>query len=348
MDNRVIVNFLDYDIASMKYVLSSETCGLPSSGFVRDYPVATVDPTGRYFIAGTAVSDFCVFSVAGEQGYLFRHNQSASGKGGITALCYCGGLLFVGCGDGSLAKYRGEDKRWAEEDVWEMKGAVVSLSASADQREVLVGTTLGNVYRVAADTADCRLVASSHVSPVVDVSFGAGSELFSTVAQNGNLRAWDLSDYRVVMETQVTQSADTVPGRQPTIVNICTSTSEVERDVLTGWKDGFVRCHSLGGELLWAFQAHQNAVSAITETAKFIATAGEDGSVRIWARKSRELLLQFWEHRKAVTQLLVDVRQDHMIHSCGLDRAVLTYNIKREQRTVIHQVHTGAGRWWWW
>ena len=27
-----------------------------------------------------------------------------------------------------------------------MKGGIVSLSASADQKEVVVGTTLGNVY----------------------------------------------------------------------------------------------------------------------------------------------------------------------------------------------------------
>ena len=84
---------------------------------------------------------------------------------------------------------------------------------------------------------------------------------------------------------------------------------------------------------------HDSPTTTITHYSLSGRPARPPGScVRIWARLSRELLLQFVEHRKAVTQLVRDVRLDHIIHSCGADRAIYTYNIKKEQRTVVHQL----------
>ena len=281
--NLVEVSTLRYDVACMKYVLSKEVCGLPSSGLIRDYKVACVDPTERFVVLGTDACEFCVFSVTPEKGYMFRHNQPAVGKGGITSLAYCRDLLFVGSGDGTLAKYRGEDRRWFEEDVWELSGAVVSLSPSADQRTMLAGTDGGNVYVVDIDSADSVLKASSHIAPVVAVGFGLGSEIFATASRNGHIRAWDLGEYRVVMEAKVGV------GHEPVCVTVCTAHGPDSSEVLTGWKDGFVRSHRIlgpagggapgsnAGDMVWGFQAHQSAVTSVVETAKFIATAGEEG-----------------------------------------------------------------------
>ena len=77
-----------------------------------------------------------------------------------------------------------------------MDGSIVSVSSPPGQAQILVGTNGGNIYRLQIDTSESRLVASSHVSPVVAVSFGTRSDIFATVSKNGNLRAWDLTDYR--------------------------------------------------------------------------------------------------------------------------------------------------------
>ena len=73
----------------------------------------------------------------------------------------------------------------------------------------------------------------------------------------------------------------------------------------------------------------------------FVVSAAADGCVRVWALRSHEMMLQFCEHQKPVTQVLVDVKQPHLVHSCGTDCAVFTYDLRRERRTVAHMVREG-------
>lgn len=50
----------------------------------------------------------------------------------------------------------------------------------------------------------------------------------------------------------------------------------------------------------------------------------------------RELLLRFSEHQKGVTTVLVDVASPNLVHSAGADCTVLTYDLRKEKRTVAH------------
>ena len=67
----------------------------------------------------------------------------------------------------------------------------------------------------------------------------------------------------------------------------------------------------------------------------YVLSGGEDGSVRIWALRSRELMLQFVEHKKGVSQVLVDVKSPNLVHSAGLDCSVFTYDLRKVSRTAI-------------
>jgi hypothetical protein len=58
--------------------------------------------------------------------------------------------------------------------------------------------------------------------------------------------------------------------------------------------------------------------------------------VRLWTKQSRLFVAQFQEHSKAVTGLLVDVVNPHLLHSCSLDRSVISYNIKENKRCTYH------------
>ena len=53
-------------------------------------------------------------------------------------------------------------------------------------------------------------------------------------------------------------------------------------------------------------------------------------------RDDRELLLQFSEHQKGVRTVLVDVASPNLVHSVGADCTVLTYDLRKERRTVAH------------
>lgn len=50
----------------------------------------------------------------------------------------------------------------------------------------------------------------------------------------------------------------------------------------------------------------------------------------------RELLLRFSEHQKGVTAVVVDVASPNLVHSAGADCTVLTYDLRKERRTVAH------------
>lgn len=75
---------------------------------------------------------------------------------------------------------------------------------------------------------------------------------------------------------------------------------------------------------------------------KFVASGSSDGGVSVWSAFTRELVAQFHEHKRAVTKVLVDNTHPNLVHSCGLDRGVYTYDLKTERRTIGHQVREGG------
>ena len=76
------------------------------------------------------------------------------------------------------------------------------------------------------------------------------------------------------------------PGRSCAILN--------DNMLMTGWDDGFGSCYepALGG-LLWAIaNAHKGPVTAVYGDKNYLLTGGAEG-VRVWARTTRQLLIQF-------------------------------------------------------
>merc|ERR1711871_724769 len=54
------------------------------------------------------------------------------------------------------------------------------------------------------------------------------------------------------------------------------------------------------------------------------------------------LLCEFAEHRKPVTGVLPDISTPSLVHSCSLDGTVLTFDLRRECRKVIHSMMDGS------
>ena len=66
--------------------------------------------------------------------------------------------------------------------------------------------------------------------------------------------------------------------------------------MLVGYRDGFLRCFDTinAKAQLWdVSQAHRGAVTAIYADQNYILTGGQDGAVRVWNRRTRQLLIQF-------------------------------------------------------
>ncbi len=327
----VSVNTLKYDVRSMTFCMEKNDCLLPTTGLMREYKVSRVTSDKQFVLAGTTVGDFVVFNVVHKT---FRASVAVC-TGGVLAMAVCDktGHVFCGGGDGTVRRVSGFDTEWAVEAEVQLLGKVVSLSLSSDGVELLAGTSAGKIYQLLAGDLSAREISNSHTSPVGAVAFGASrSDVCATVSEDGSLRIWDLSDYSVLCASHEMASGSAL------------AITDDGSCVVSGWTDGFIRCYStVDGSKLWEIaRAHRDVINSLSMTSTYLVSGGADGAVRVWALTNRELIIQFTEHRKSVTEVLVDLDDPALVHSCSLDRNVFTYNLKSERRTVAHSVRGGA------
>lgn len=116
----------------------------------------------------------------------------------------------------------------------------------------------------------------------------------------------------------------------------------VGQGVLSGWSDGIMRFHE-GGELVWRSSglAHRGGVCAIAWSPSFIVSGGPDGTLRVWNAKTRAHEAQFSEHKGKVTGVLIDREKPNLIHSCGVDKTVVTVDLHVERRVTCHAAQEG-------
>jgi WD40 repeat protein len=282
-----------------------------------------VDAAGETLVCGTTVSDLVLFKLSTR---VFRASLPV-GSGAVLCLAASATHVFVGCGDGVVRALRGRDGAWACEGEARLgDGRVVSLSLSRDQSELVAGTDRGSMFRLL--TADLgrgagvvRMLEAA-TAPVTAVAFGARSDLVATLSCTGLFHVWDLSDYRTVARGQASLAGGVTGG--------CLLFTRGDELLVGGFSDGSIRAHaSATGSEAWTLaRAHRNAVSSLAETATYIVSGGEEGCVRVWARATRELLLQFVEHRGRVVSVRVDVANPALVYSCGVDRAIFAYSLK--------------------
>ncbi len=78
--------------------------------------------------------------------------------------------------------------------------------------------------------------------------------------------------------------------------------------VMTGWEDGSLRCfNSDSGDLLFnVADAHRGGVSSfcISKNERFTVSGGNQGEVRVWEMRSRELVSDLKEHIAPVTGIV--------------------------------------------
>ena len=184
---------------------------------------------------------------------------------------------------------------------------------------------VGRRYRVDIESLEPSLLSEHPAAPVVALTFDSSSpDIVHCIDASGVFRTFSLSDYRVVCKGLSAGAA----------VCMCSG----EKESACGYADGTVRAFAHGsGASTWNIpKAHRGAVTAMTCDQAFWFTGGEDGAVRLWTKSSRLFVAQFQEHSKAVTGLLVDVVNPQLLHSCSLDRSVISYNIKENKRCNYH------------
>jgi len=170
------------------------------------------------------------------------------------------------------------------------------LTISNDGIQLLVSTDRGFIYRVRVSDFSSMLLGENHIASVLDCSYMDGvSDKFSTSSEDGTIRLWDANDYSVYARCLAATPA------HPT----CTVfTDEI---IISGWSDGKVRSFRVDTQdLLWTVDnAHKGGVTSLdlSYNFKFFATGGNDGEVRVWEIRTRELITHLKEHTSKVTKV---------------------------------------------
>lgn len=347
---QVFQGILYFEAERVQWTIKSTAYAMPpSGGLIRSFCCGTMSLDKNYLYVGTNGAEMMVYCRASKP--IFRGAIPVSNHGIRSILALPDGSVVCGGGDGLLKKLEGEDLSWEILSSVELGGCLSSLSMTRNGDEMVVGSSLGVVHRCSTgDFSLNTIVSCCHLASIKCLAFGSRSDQFVSGSSNGELRVWDLSDYACLASLFIPKSGAVL---STCIVDpdegISSSVGIGGSAVVSGWQDGTIRCHDMQtlNRQIWQIpNAHRGGVTCVavhcTGSLQYMVTGGADGVVRIWRLSNRELVVQFSEHSKTVTSVLVDVLKPNLVHSASLDMSVLTYDLKTQRRTVSHLVQRGS------
>jgi len=350
-----------WTLNAMEGTMVGEECSLGIQ--VRSFCSLAFSHDGDYIFAGSTSGDFSAVHVK----HKTMHATTPAVSNGVLALVALrgdnGDRLVVGGGDGTISIFegvrdaannlRGLDRGPVASSTVQVDGRVTAMQLSsmiedhAHSVEVrlLVGTDHGGFYIVSlfaggniapsGAIAKCVLLQESHHAAVSGVAYppdptGAdadASSVFATCSEDGTIRVWDVTDYKVTSKGL----CQTQKTGMPTCIGF---SGEV---VLTGWQDGMIRAHEAEhGELLWVIDnCHRGGVSSLilSHNSKFIVSGGEQGEVRVWEIRTRDMFLHLKQHTATVTSLQL-FADDTRVLSASRDRTIYAWDLHTQSRVM--------------
>lgn len=284
-----------------------------------------------YLYAGTSSGDFLVFQMKNKV-LSFIIMVAPLGVTSIRSLTPTS--IIVGCGNGCISYFRTDGNKLVSTQKNQVIGKVVAFSSHNGQN-VLTATDKGYVYQIQAESLQKNLHSENHIESILQVVYPHGvSDKFGSCSEDGTIRLWDVSEYAV--ECLVNGPAGGL---------IPTTFTYVDEVILSGWQDSKIRLYRIeDSKMLWQIDnAHKMGVSSIvlSKNLKFFCSGGQEGDVRVWEMKSREMVSHLKEHTSKVSKVKLMDDNLHLV-SASKDRALLLWDLRSEKRVSAHIQRMGG------
>lgn len=330
-----------YDNMRVQWSMKMRNFQMPvSGGIVRTFNCIDLSNDKIFIYIGTTAGEMMIYR---RDTMVFRAIIPVCTIGLNDLITLPDGTVMCGGGDGSITKLSGHDMAWHVEQKSKVESAIRSVSLSANHAEFIAACSSGNIYRGLCNNLSSALVAVSHTSSITCVSFsrlpyGPTNSLltFATGTTTGEIRLWDLTDYACLSLVKFPKSGEVS----------CLALID-DNNVLSGWRDGSIRCTDSQGRVSWSIPtAHRDGTNSIAAHIdpglQYFVSGGADGAIRVWKFSNRELVTQYTEHRKGVSKVLIDRMSPNIVHSAGGDGSVLSYDLKAGRRMICHMSDSGS------
>lgn len=351
-NNTVYRGDFQYDLGRVQWSLKLVPYTMPpGGGIVRVFTDVDVSADKTSLYVGTTGGEVMIFRRGAT---VFRACIPVCTQGMASLLVLPNsGDIICGGGDGTISILTGSDMGWSMVTQTRVEGKVRSLSllnrSSAEGDEFMVGCSTGTVVIgcLRGKNITFQTILEGHTAPLSALAFDTTSANFNNPSanhffisgtQSGELRAWDIIDYRCV-------GYNMFPKHGAVLV----LTFLDNEKVLVGSEDGSIRCLDFPGlsKTHWYIaSAHREGTTSIgiaeSKSVRYMVSGGNDSTVRVWKLSNRELITQYSDHKKGVTKVLVDWKSPNIIHSCGLDGQLVSFDLKTNKRICIHMINSGS------
>eukprot|EP00820_Chromera_velia_P023794 Cvel_45.t2-p1 / transcript=Cvel_45.t2 / gene=Cvel_45 / organism=Chromera_velia_CCMP2878 / gene_product=WD repeat-containing protein 16, putative / transcript_product=WD repeat-containing protein 16, putative / location=Cvel_scaffold5:264954-267049(+) / protein_length=575 / sequence_SO=supercontig / SO=protein_coding / is_pseudo=false len=317
-------------------VVKGEALGVPAQQMAhtvqsRLYISLAFSKDGDWLYAGSSTGDVACISLRTKN---LHASVQVCGKGACAMTCLPDGELVVGGGDGTVTLLAGKGIDFEAVKRVTLDGPILTLRPSPDDAEVIVASAEGSVIRLGSQDLNFQVLSHNPGEALNFVRFPAGmSDCFLSGDRGGYMTCWDQDGWVARFKRFLWQKV------APTCADASTEVA------LTGWTDGRVRCYDMSRGLeLWHLDyAQKEGVTSVelSKNQRFFVTSGEDGSVRIFQMKTREMAGHLQGHTARVSRALLSADNQQVV-SVGRDRTMMLWDLRTQKRLTSHFVRGGG------
>ena len=339
-----------FELRTMQYNVKFEKFVLPSTGLIRNYTCGFYDQKYNSLYLGSKSGELIIFSLDN----LYFKNSFNVLNNGITSMAFFPETdeIIVSGGDGKVKKIiRESDPK--NKDILKVQHTIIceislnspinSISVTSDYKEIVVAAMNGKIFRVLTNDLNYILHSTSHTSSINSIAFNEIAKINDycyTVDDNGNLFQFDLNDFNVLGYIPANDDENATNFDVPRATSV---TIGDDQSIYIGYSTGMLRNYSNDfSNKIFEIQTHKGNVNCIYVDGNYILTGGEDGIVRVWTRRTHELVMQIPAHHKNVREVFADLNKPNLLYSCGEDRELICYDMKLQKRQNTQKINNGV------